>query len=145
RELRGQCRKRGWRRIRPGRAPGIHSRIRKPARTHREPGASFGSGERTPRTTHLGPVTDHEHHSAQGSPSGEAGPESLAAFREFRERMNSEILEEGNLVVNRFFNLDGRAYEKGALDVRTKELMGLVASLVLRCDDCITYHVIRCR
>jgi len=90
-------------------------------------------------------VTDHEHHSAQGSPSGEAGPESLAAFREFRERMNSEILEEGNLVVNRFFNLDGRAYEKGALDVRTKELMGLVASLVLRCDDCITYHVIRCR
>ena len=52
---------------------------------------------------------------------------------------------EGNLVVNRFFNLDGRAYEAGALDVRTKELLGLVASLVLRCDDCVTYHLTRCR
>ena len=70
---------------------------------------------------------------------------SLAAFRQYRERMNAEILGESNLVVNRFFALDGRAYEAGALDVRTKELLGLVASLVLRCDDCITYHVIRCR
>ncbi|MGZ8377780.1 MAG: carboxymuconolactone decarboxylase family protein [Gemmatirosa sp.] len=59
--------------------------------------------------------------------------------------MNAEILGENNLVVNRFFALDGRAYEAGALDVKTKELLGLVASLVLRCDDCITYHVIRCR
>jgi AhpD family alkylhydroperoxidase len=77
------------------------------------------------------------------SGAGEGG--SLAEFRAFRERMNAEILGEGNLVVNRFFALDGRAYEGGALDVRTKELLGLVASLVLRCDDCITYHVIRCR
>ncbi|MCE2940368.1 MAG: carboxymuconolactone decarboxylase family protein [Gemmatimonadota bacterium] len=59
--------------------------------------------------------------------------------------MNAEILGENNLVVNRFFALDGRAYEAGALDVKTKELLGLVASLVLRCDDCITYHVIRSR
>ena len=73
----------------------------------------------------------------------EAG--SLAEFREFRERMNAEILGENNLVINRFFALDGRAYEAGALDVRTKELLGLVASLVLRCDDCITYHVVRCK
>ena len=58
--------------------------------------------------------------------------------------MNKEILEEGNLVINRFFALDGRAYEAGALDVKTKELLGLVASLVLRCDDCVTYHLIRC-
>ena len=70
---------------------------------------------------------------------------SLAEFRAFRERMNAEILGENNLVINRFFALDGRAYEEGALDVRTKELLGLVASLVLRCDDCITYHVVRCR
>jgi AhpD family alkylhydroperoxidase len=72
-------------------------------------------------------------------------PASLAEFRAFRERMNAEILEEGNLVVNRFFALDGRAYEGGALDVRTKELLGLVASMVLRCDDCITYHIVRCQ
>ena len=72
----------------------------------------------------------------------EAG--SLVEFREFRERMNQEILAEGNLVINRFFNLDSRAYDAGALDVRTKELLGLVASLVLRCDDCVTYHLTRC-
>jgi AhpD family alkylhydroperoxidase len=70
--------------------------------------------------------------------------ESLREFREFRERMNAEILAENNLVINRFFALDGRTYEAGALDVRTKELMGLVASLVLRCDDCVTYHLVRC-
>lgn len=58
--------------------------------------------------------------------------------------MNTTILAENNLVVNRFFALDGRAYEGGALDVKTKELLGLVASLVLRCDDCVTYHVVRC-
>jgi AhpD family alkylhydroperoxidase len=79
---------------------------------------------------------DHDTHGAPGS---------LEEFRRFREQMNAEILGENNLVVNRFFALDGRAYEAGALDVRTKELLGLVASLVLRCDDCITYHVIRCR
>ena len=70
---------------------------------------------------------------------------SLADFRAFREKMNAEILGEDNLVINRFFNLDGRAYEAGALDVKTKELLGLVASMVLRCDDCITYHVVRCQ
>ena len=62
----------------------------------------------------------------------------------FRERMNTRILGENNIVINRFFNLDGRAYESGALSVKTKELLGLVASLVLRCDDCITYHIVRC-
>jgi AhpD family alkylhydroperoxidase len=70
--------------------------------------------------------------------------DALAEFRMFRERMNTRILGENNLVINRFFNLDGRAYEGGALSVKTKELLGLVASLVLRCDDCITYHIVRC-
>src|ERR1041384_7092082 len=68
----------------------------------------------------------------------------LEEFRRFRERMNERILEAGNLEIKRFFALDGRAYEGGALDVKTKELLGLVASLVLRCDDCVTYHLVRC-
>jgi AhpD family alkylhydroperoxidase len=71
--------------------------------------------------------------------------ERLKQFREFRERMNARILDAGNLDIKRFFALDTRAYEAGALPVKTKELMGLVASLVLRCDDCITYHIVRCR
>jgi AhpD family alkylhydroperoxidase len=69
---------------------------------------------------------------------------SLEDFVQFRARLNVEILNEGNLVINRFFALDTRTYEAGALDVRTKELLGLVASLVLRCDDCVTYHLTRC-
>ncbi len=77
-------------------------------------------------------TTDHAHGNA------------LSEFRAYRERMNAEILGEDNLVINRFFALDGRAYEAGALDVKTKELLGLVASLVLRCDDCVTYHLVRC-
>lgn len=81
----------------------------------------------------------HSHDGGDGDAAG-----TLAAFRAFRERMNGEILGENNLVINRFFALDGRAYEKGALDVKTKELLGLVASLVLRCDDCVTYHLVRC-
>ena len=72
-------------------------------------------------------------------------PGSLAEFRRFREQMNSSILNQGNLTINRFFALDSRAYEPGALGTKTKEMLGLVASLVLRCDDCITYHVVRCK
>lgn len=68
----------------------------------------------------------------------------LEEFRRYRERMNARILSSGNLEIKRFFALDSRAYEKGALDSKTKELLGLVASLVLRCNYCITYHVIRC-
>ena len=70
---------------------------------------------------------------------------TLAEFRAFREQMNEVILGAGNLTVNRFFALDGRAYEAGALGVKTKEMLGLVSSMVLRCDDCITYHVVRCK
>jgi AhpD family alkylhydroperoxidase len=69
----------------------------------------------------------------------------LQEFRQFRERMNERILEAGNLEIRRFFALDTRCYEAGALDVKTKELLGLVASMVLRCDDCVTYHIIRCK
>jgi AhpD family alkylhydroperoxidase len=68
----------------------------------------------------------------------------LHEFRAFRERMNERILDQDNLDIRRFFALDSRVYEAGALPVRTKELLGLVASLVLRCDDCIAYHIIRC-
>lgn len=68
----------------------------------------------------------------------------LEEFRRYRERMNARILSADNLGIKRFFALDSRAYEKGALDVKTKELLGLVASTVLRCNDCVTYHVIRC-
>lgn len=70
--------------------------------------------------------------------------DDLEEFRRYRERMNRRILSAGNLGVKRFFALDTRAYEKGVLDVKTKELLGLVASTVLRCNDCVTYHVVRC-
>jgi AhpD family alkylhydroperoxidase len=70
--------------------------------------------------------------------------DELEEFRRYRERMNKRILSAENLGIRRFFALDSRAYEKGTLDVKTKELLGLVASIVLRCNDCITYHLIRC-
>lgn len=66
-------------------------------------------------------------------------------FTEFRQHMNQRILDEPNQVVRRFFALDTQTYQPGALDVKTKELMGLTASMVLRCDDCISYHVAQCR
>lgn len=66
-------------------------------------------------------------------------------FSEFRQRMNERILVEDNQVVRRFFALDTQTYKDGALDLKTKELLGLVASLVLRCDDCISYHIAQCR
>ncbi len=66
-------------------------------------------------------------------------------FTEFRQRMNKRILDEPNQVVRRFFALDTQTYQPGALDVKTKELMGLTASMVLRCDDCISYHVAQCK
>ncbi len=88
-------------------------------------------------------MTDTHAHDQTHAHGGEPAS-GLAEFRAFRERMNTRILGENNLVINRFFALDGRAYEGGALDVKTKELLGLVASMVLRCDDCITYHLVRC-
>jgi len=70
--------------------------------------------------------------------------DSLDNFQKFRTDLNEEILNCGHLGVKRFFALDNQAYEPGALGAKTKELLGLVASAVLRCDDCITYHLVRC-
>lgn len=62
-------------------------------------------------------------------------------FNEYRSKMNEKLLADNNKIVKRIFNLDTNAYAAGALDVKTKELLGLVASTVLRCDDCIKYHL----
>lgn len=71
-------------------------------------------------------------------------PTRLDQFRTYRQRMNERILGAGHLGIKRFFNLDTKAYEDGALPAETKELLGLVASAVLRCNDCIDYHLIQC-
>ncbi len=68
----------------------------------------------------------------------------LKEFQNYRERMNRQILSCGHLGLKRFFNLDSAAYRDGALPGKTKELLGLVASTVLRCNDCIDYHLIQC-
>lgn len=62
-------------------------------------------------------------------------------FNDYRNRMNQLILSKDNLVIKRLWNLDTNAYAEGKLDIKTKELLGLVASMVLRCDDCIKYHL----
>lgn len=62
-------------------------------------------------------------------------------FNVYRERMNEKILKDNNKIIKRIFNLDTNAFAPGALDVKTKELLGLVASAVLRCDDCVKYHL----
>jgi len=66
-------------------------------------------------------------------------------FHSYREKMNQKIMSCGHLGMKRFFNLDTAAYKQGALPEKTKELLGLVASTVLRCNDCITYHMIQCK
>lgn len=68
----------------------------------------------------------------------------VSEFNEYRSRMNEKILADNNKIIKRIFNLDTNAYQEGALDVKTKELLGLVASAVLRCDDCIRYHLETC-
>ena len=65
-------------------------------------------------------------------------------FNEYRSRMNEKIMAADNKVIKRFFNLDTNAYQEGALDVKTKEMLGLACSMVLRCDDCIKYHLGKC-
>jgi AhpD family alkylhydroperoxidase len=66
-------------------------------------------------------------------------------FNDYRQKMNDVILSKNNLVMKRLWNLDTNTYENGALDTKTKEMLGLVASMVLRCDDCIKYHLGKCR
>ncbi len=65
-------------------------------------------------------------------------------FNEYRQRMNDKIMEADNLVLKRLFNIDTHTYTDGALPARTKEMIGLAASMVLRCDDCIKYHIEKC-
>lgn len=62
-------------------------------------------------------------------------------FNAYRSKMNDKLLGDNNKIIKRIFNLDTNAFAKGALDVKTKELLGLVASTVLRCDDCVKYHL----
>ncbi len=68
----------------------------------------------------------------------------LKAFNDHRKKMNERILSSGNLEMKRFWALDSRAYEAGALDEKMKELLGLATSMVLRCEDCVDYHIVRC-
>lgn len=65
-------------------------------------------------------------------------------FNAYRSKMNDRIMASDNLVIKRLFNLDSNTYAEGALSVKTKEMLGLVASMVLRCDDCIKYHLEKC-
>nr|WP_299338360.1 carboxymuconolactone decarboxylase family protein [Allomuricauda sp.] len=68
-------------------------------------------------------------------------PNKVEEFNAYRSRMNEKLLADNNKLIKRIFNLDTNAYMAGALDVKTKELLGLVASAVLRCDDCVKYHL----
>ena len=65
-------------------------------------------------------------------------------FNEYRAKMNEKILDEDNKVLKRLFNLDTNAFAEGALDIKTKEVVGLACSMVLRCDDCVRYHLTKC-
>jgi AhpD family alkylhydroperoxidase len=65
-------------------------------------------------------------------------------FNDYRAKMNKRIMDQDNMVLKRFFSLDNQAYQDGALPVKTKEMLGLIASLVLRCDDCVRYHLGTC-
>ena len=69
---------------------------------------------------------------------------NLDEFQSYRTRMNERISDIDNLGIKRFFNLDTMAYKDGALSAKEKEMLGLVASMVLRCNDCIDYHILQC-
>ncbi len=69
---------------------------------------------------------------------------SQEEFNEYRARMNAEILNQDNKVLKRIFNLDTNAFSEGSLDKKSKEMMGLACSMVLRCDDCVKYHLGKC-
>ena len=71
--------------------------------------------------------------------------EKIKEYNDYRQMMNERLLSaENNKIIKRIFNLDTNTYMEGALDTKTKEMLGLVASMVLRCDDCIKYHLIQC-
>jgi AhpD family alkylhydroperoxidase len=70
--------------------------------------------------------------------------DAVKKFNDYRSMMNEKILASDNLIIKRIFNLDTNAYQEGVLDVKSKELIGLTCSLVLRCDDCVKYHLGKC-
>jgi AhpD family alkylhydroperoxidase len=70
---------------------------------------------------------------------------AVEQFNSYRAKMNEEIMSADNLIIKRIFNLDTHAYAEGVLDIKTKELIGLTCSLVLRCDDCVKYHLGKCK
>jgi AhpD family alkylhydroperoxidase len=72
------------------------------------------------------------------------GEKKIERFQKERERLNEIVMKYGGTNIKRFFSIDSQAYREGALPVKTKELLGLVSSLALRCDDCVKYHIIRC-
>jgi AhpD family alkylhydroperoxidase len=86
-----------------------------------------------------------------GSPTNDLYTENLTKmnpveqFNSYRSLMNEKILAADNLIIKRIFNLDTNAYQAGILDIKSKELIGLTCSLVLRCDDCVKYHLGRCK
>jgi len=69
---------------------------------------------------------------------------NLDEFNSYRNRMNKELLSADNKIIKRIFSIDSQAYSSGNLDAKTKEMLGLIASMVLRCDDCVKYHLIKC-
>lgn len=73
------------------------------------------------------------------------GQQLVDDFNAYRAKMNEKILAQDNLVLKRLFNLDTNTYEEGALSTAVKEMLGLVASMVLRCDDCVKYHLGKCK
>ena len=68
----------------------------------------------------------------------------IEEFNEYRSQMNEKILAEDNKVIKRIFNLDTNAYAEGSVDIKSKEMIGLACSMVLRCDDCVKYHLGKC-
>lgn len=80
-----------------------------------------------------------DHNPSAAPASGDAS--LVENFNAYRARMNERILGSDSRVIKRIYSVDAQAYEKGALDEKTKELLGLAASLVLRCDDCVKYHI----
>jgi AhpD family alkylhydroperoxidase len=70
--------------------------------------------------------------------------DKIKEFNEYRDKMNTSLLASGNKVIKRIFNTDTNAYLAGAIPVKVKEMMGLVSSMVLRCDDCVRYHLLKC-
>src|SRR5690349_7478428 len=81
-------------------------------------------------------LTKHEQENTMGLPDD---------FNAYRSKMNEKIMASDSLIIKRIFNLDTNAYQEGSLDIRTKEMIGLACSLVLRCDDCVKYHLGKCK